>query len=213
MSDRVLAKYISLMNTHKTSATIPNTAFTSTEISSLVASGFLTTASGARQTTSAFANPNSSSLSSLSTAGSKHAAGTLAAVGGHAASQLSSSGGGGHRISPLAHYNFSLPNTGAHIKLLIESRTHLLNLLKKSKYREAPWDVLRERWDGGIAGDDRASQAKRARGEFRGVLPGRTKKWKTFSGLKFEWVVEECVGAGLVEVLETGSVGRGIRAV
>jgi hypothetical protein len=45
------------------------------------------------------------------------------------------------------------------------------------------------------------------------VLPGRTRKWKDFHGLKFEWVLAECLGAGLVEVFETGSVGLGVRAV
>lgn len=73
--------------------------------------------------------------------------------------------------------------------------------------------LLHERWDGGIMGDDPASRAKKARGESTAVLPGRTKKWKQFYGLRFEWVLEECVGAGLVECFETGSVGIGVRAV
>lgn len=73
--------------------------------------------------------------------------------------------------------------------------------------------ILNERWDGGIAADGEQSQARKARGEFIGVLPGRTKKWKQFYGLRFEWVLEECVGAGLVELFETGSVGKGVRAI
>lgn len=101
-----------------------------------------------------------------------------------------------------------------HIKLLVDARTHLLALLKKSKFKEAPLDVLRERWDGGVvAGNGEREERKRARREFVGVAPGRTRKWRVFHGMRFEWVLEECVGAGLVEVFETGSVGRGVRVV
>jgi hypothetical protein len=76
-----------------------------------------------------------------------------------------------------------------------------------------PLDMLRERWDGGIAANDEATKAKRYRGEWTGVLPARTKKWREFSGLRFEWVLEEAVGSGLVEGFETGSVGKGFRCV
>ncbi|EKG14569.1 Serine-threonine protein kinase 19 [Macrophomina phaseolina MS6] len=85
-------------------------------------------------------------------------------------------------------------------------------LSKTSKYKEAPMSLLKERWDGGIAGDDLATKARKPRGDFTGVLPGRTKKWKTFYGLSFEWVLEECAGSGLVELFQTHSVGVGVRA-
>lgn len=71
--------------------------------------------------------------------------------------------------------------------------------------------LLRERWDGGIAGDNPASRAKKLRGEFAGVLPARTRKWKHFWGLAFDWVLAQCVGGGMVELFETGSVGLGVR--
>lgn len=73
--------------------------------------------------------------------------------------------------------------------------------------------MLKERWNGGIASNEAAYMAKKSRGEFAGILPGQTRKWKQFRGLSFEWVLEEAVGAGLVEVFETGSVGRGVRTV
>ncbi|GJC80123.1 hypothetical protein ColLi_02961 [Colletotrichum liriopes] len=73
-----------------------------------------------------------------------------------------------------------------------------------------PVSMLRERWEGGVARDE-ARLARRARGEFAGVLPGRTKRWKEFYGLEFHWVLEEAMGAGHVEVFETRSVGRGVR--
>lgn len=110
-------------------------------------------------------------------------------------------------LSSSTSYNFSLPNTGTYTKLLGEARTHFLNILKKTKYKESPLDVLRERWDGGVGNDDERT----VRGEFKGVLPGRTKKWKQFYGMRFEWILEECLGAGLVEMFETGSVGRAVR--
>ena len=122
-------------------------------------------------------------------------------------------GGSGQRTITDTNYNFSLPNTGSHTKLITEARTHLLNLLKKSKYKEAPLQVLRERWDGGILGKEDIVEKKKARGEFAGILPGRTKKWKHFHGLQFEWILEECVGAGLIELFETGSVGKAARVI
>lgn len=112
----------------------------------------------------------------------------------------------------VGSYNFSLPNTGSHIKLLVDARNHLISVVKKTKYKEMPLDVLRDRWDGGIVVHGEREERKKARGEFAGVLPGRTKKWKQFYGMRFEWVLEECVGAGLLELFETGSVGKAVRA-
>lgn len=114
---------------------------------------------------------------------------------------------------PGTELTLSLPNIGAYLRLLNDARAHLLELLGKSKYKEAPLYLLRERWDGAIDSDNKVSNAKRIRGEFAGVLPGRTKKWKQFYGLDFDWVVEECLGAGLVELFDTNSVGHGIRVV
>lgn len=100
-----------------------------------------------------------------------------------------------------------------HIKLLVDARNHLISIVKKKKYQEMPLDLLREKWDGGIIVHGAREGRKKARGEFAGVLPGRTKKWKTFYGMRFEWVLEECVGTGLLEVFETGSVGKAARAM
>jgi hypothetical protein len=111
----------------------------------------------------------------------------------------------------VTYYNFSLPNTGSHIRLLVEARAHILSLLNKNKYKEAPISALREMWDGGVVANNEIADKKRARREFAGILPGRTKKWKQFYGLRFEWILEECVGAGLIELFETGSVGQAAR--
>lgn len=207
-----LAKYLTAMLANPTSTTVASTAFTPGEISSLSAAGFLTTATAPESRSSFFAMPGTGSLSSLSTAGSRHASGSLGAIGGASATQHMH-GGTGQRTVFTTYYNFSLPNTGSHTKLIVDARTHFLNLLKKSKYREAPLEVLRERWDGGILGKEDIADKKKARGEFAGILPGRTKKWKQFHGLRFEWILEECVGAGLIELFETGSVGKAAKIV
>ena len=103
---------------------------------------------------------------------------------------------------------------GPYLKLIVDARSHLVSLLaRSSKYGEMPRGLLKERWDGGILGTDEASRAAKARGEFKGVMPGRTKKWRQFYGVKFDWVLEECLGAGLVECFKTGSVGTGVRLV
>ncbi|KAJ9200571.1 hypothetical protein DTO164E3_2904 [Paecilomyces variotii] len=107
----------------------------------------------------------------------------------------------------------SLPNTGTYLRLLGQGRSHLVDLLKKSKFHETPLYLLRDRWDGAVESDTRSALAKRARGESTGVLPGRTKKWKQLYGMHFDWVLEEAVGAGLIELFDTGSVGPGVRCL
>ncbi|KAF2810389.1 uncharacterized protein BDZ99DRAFT_387401 [Mytilinidion resinicola] len=199
LDEEVKAKYISLLKSNPTTLNISGIEFTPNEASALTEAGFLTTASASSSVSSLFARPGAGSLgtlASLATAGSKNASGSLAAVGGAQAQQNISGGGSGRRTGSLARYNFSLPNTGVVLRLIVDARNHLLGMLKKTKYREAPRNVLHERWDG----------------EFTGVLPGRTKKWRQLNGIRFEWILEECVGAGLVELFETGSVGIGVRA-
>lgn len=89
----------------------------------------------------------------------------------------------------------------------------MCTLLKKSSYGEVPLSLLKDRWDGSIESDSTFAQAKRARGEFSGVLPGRTKKWKDLYGMNFRWALEEALGAGIIEIFDTGSVGPGVRQV
>lgn len=110
------------------------------------------------------------------------------------------------------YLEFSIPSTGSYLRLTNTARIHLTSLLAKGSLKEMPLDLLRQRWDGGIAGNSPGSRAKRLRGESGHVLPGRTRKWKTFNGLSFEWILGECVAAGIVELFETGTVGVGIRA-
>lgn len=208
------------MAANPTSSCIPGTAFTSQELSALVTTGFLTSASVSSSyssTSSLFASPSPTALAAVSTRGFRHAAGSLDAVGGIHATQHMHGGItlSGSRPALRAQYTFSLPSMGTHIKLLVEARSHIVALLNKTKYKELPLHILAERWDGGVAaaaGDVKAER-KKLRGEFAGVLPGKTKKWKVFYGMRFEWALEECLGAGLVELFETGSVGTAARLV
>lgn len=215
-------KYIDLLRNQTSSSTVPATAFTNAEIPLLMAAGLLTSTSALASSSDTLSRPGAFSLGTptVATAGSAAATGTLAAVGGNGAVHARGGGGGGlpasARIQPrdLGSLTFSLPSTGIYLRLLTEARAHLGQLLSRSspKYRESSRDMLRERWDGGIPADDAATRAKRARGEWSGVLPGKTKKWKTFYGMKFDWILEECLGSGTVECFNTGSVGLGIRA-
>jgi hypothetical protein len=99
------------------------------------------------------------------------------------------------------------------LRLASAALEHRAGLLRKTRDREMAESNLREKWDRGMVDDSEVVLAKKTRGEFTGVMPGRTKKWKEFQGLAFGWVLQEAVGAGLVEVFETQSVGRGVRLV
>ncbi|KAK7550646.1 serine-threonine protein kinase 19-domain-containing protein [Phyllosticta paracitricarpa] len=214
-------KYIALLHDHPTSLAISAALLTKREVADLLNTGFLTSANTAVQA-GLFSRPNPAVLDasmSVIDSSSKAASGSLDAVGG-SGTYAAGGGSGGGVMTQLTKvkakdgsYSFSVPSMGPYLKLLTDARAHLLHILNKtSKYREAPMSHLKERWDGGVVGEDTATQARKARGDFVGIWPGRTKKWKTFYGLNFEWVLEECAGSGLVELFQTRSVGVGVRA-
>lgn len=181
----------------------------------LIRAGFLTAQSGQNSgdPVFGFSRPEDKyTLMSLETV-SRAASGSLFAVGG--SDVIHASGGTGIPSSHdtlTSQLSLAIPGNGTFLKLVSAAVGHLVSLLEKATYREMPVSALRDRWNGGIAGDA-ASLAKRSRGEFVGILPGRTKKWRDFYGLRFEWVLDEALGAGVVEGFETGSVGRGVRLV
>ncbi|KAI5920029.1 serine-threonine protein kinase 19-domain-containing protein [Camillea tinctor] len=156
-------------------------------------------------------------LTSLETV-SRQPTGSLGTVGGEGAVHMAGGSGGGAQSANWADTNttelkLAIPGNGSFLKLLSAALDHLVSFLEKSKYREAPETVLRDRWDGGIAKEAAHDVAKRSRGEFVGILPGQTRKWNHFYGLSFDWILQEAVGSGRVEVFETRSVGHGIRAI
>ena len=151
-------------------------------------------------------------LSALASAGTRAPTGSVAAVGGAGAVHaVGGTGVGASRQGDQddAHsLSFSLPSVGLYLRLLAAAREHLATLLSKSRYREAPLDLLRERWDGGVASEERPKLSK---GLQASVPPARTRKWKQYYGIRFRWILEECFGTGAIELFETGSVGIGAR--
>jgi hypothetical protein len=217
--------YIKVLKTKTSTRTVPKGTFTVDHATTLMRAGFLTTASNSFHSANVFLRPDSASSGTMTSIANvaRSASGSMDAVGGHSA-VLSAGGNGSSGLGPnsssrssngvrdIRELQLALPNTGAFLKLLTEARSHMLQILSKSRYKEIPLYLLREKWDGGIAASEQAVQQSRQRGVIE-VLPGRTQKWKKFYGLRFDWVLEECLGAGLIEVFETGSVGRGVRAV
>ncbi|WPH03701.1 Hypothetical protein R9X50_00658400 [Acrodontium crateriforme] len=216
-------KYIALLHAKRGEFSTTTSSFTTDEVRELVTHGFLTspTSLSSSSQPSSLLAPKSAA-SSLATAGSTFTTGTLAAIGGSNA--ITASGGSGSTLLASARpsnnisYNtmtFSLPNTGAYLKLQTTARAHLHFLLRQISpaHREASNDLLREKWNGNtIAPGDAAANAKKARGESSAVLPGRTKRWREFWGTRYEWVLAEAVGSGGVECFDTGAVGLGVRA-
>jgi hypothetical protein len=219
LSEELKEKYISAL--HMPSV---KPSFTVSEIQALSRSGLLVRAYTSRSTADLWLRPGASTLGNLvsvAKAGSAHASGSSGAVAEGSREHISGGSGGTKSIAGGLNsntgssqaYTLSIPNTGPYLKLLEESRAHLVTLLSRTnRYREAPLSMLRERWDGGIAGDSEAERAQKARGQWLGVLPGRTKKWKSFWGLQFDWVLEEALGSGMVECFRSG-VGTGVRAL
>lgn len=204
-----------LLRENPTALKFSSSQFTEEGAQAFMHAGFITSSTANYTATDHFSRPGDGSKGTLTSLDSisKAASGSLAAVGGEGAVHASGGSGGGARLAGKGDFSFSLPATGPFLTLLRNARLHLVSLLSKSKFREAPESLLRQRWDGGIETDDGVSAAKRNRGEFSGVLPGKTRKWKQYYGISFEWILAECVGAGLVEVFDTQSIGRGVRAL
>ncbi|KAL8928281.1 MAG: hypothetical protein Q9208_001991 [Pyrenodesmia sp. 3 TL-2023] len=212
-------RFLDHLRAHPITSGVAATAFSSTDLSSLKRAGFLTSFTPGASTQDTIGGPHAVSMAactSISTI-SKAASGSLAAVGGEGAVVEAGISPSLRRRSSQSNgplmLQLALPNMGPYLRLLSTARTHLICLIRNSSFREIPLHLLRERWVGGVPNDDAAAQAKRSRGEFAGVPPARTKKWRQFSGLCFEWVLAECVGSGMVELFETGSVGRAVRIV
>ncbi|KAA8642154.1 Stk19 family serine/threonine-protein kinase [Aspergillus tanneri] len=195
-------KLLRVLNRIGNRSTVPGAAFTASEYMALVRAGFLVSSS--------FPAQGSLSIASLPSLPSPSVAENPASRSDSAAQPTQMEAINRSQLHSATLF-LSLPNTGPYLRLLAAGRAHLLSLLKKSP--EIPLDLLRDRWDGAVESEKSFSVAKRARGEFAGVLPGRTKKWKELYGMNFRWVLEEAIGAGLVEIFDTGSVGPGIRCL
>lgn len=224
LDEELKEKYIALLSTHRASATTPTGSLSDVEERNLVNTGFLTSPNALTAMLGDLFLPpgSSSSLATVSSAGSRAATGTLAAVGG--AGAVHESGGSGNTLTSRSNrpsvqikgkereMTFALPGTGIYLKLLVAARQHLLHILKSisPRHREATMEILKEKWEGNTPNDP-LNRLKRERGEWGGVLPGKTKRWREFYGMRFECVLAECVGGGLVELFDTGAVGMAVR--
>jgi hypothetical protein len=198
-------KFLTVLGRIGNTCAIPGTAFSAPEYTALVRGGFIVSSSSlAKGTVSVPSLPDLPiTTNSMAGAASRTGSGNPPSEPGRTAqSQFHT-----------ATLFLSLPNTGPYLKLLGAGRDHLVSLLKKSKSGEVPLYLLRDRWDGAVESERSFSVAKRARGEFAGILPGKTKKWKDLYGMSFRWVLEEAIGAGLIEIFDTGSVGPGVRGL
>ena len=211
----VRQRFLEILRNNPTALTIPRALFKTEDAKAIMQAGFITASTPTWTSTEVYSAPGEASRGTATSLNSisRAASGSLAAVGGQGAVHAAGGTGGGISGGGTGNFSLSIPAAGSFLKLVAAARSHLVSLLSKSKFREVPQTLLRQRWDGGIAVGDGASVARRNRGEFDGVLPGRTRKWKTYYGIGFDWILAECVGAGLVEVFETRSVGRGVRAL
>jgi hypothetical protein len=194
-------------------APVEGANFTAKEVDALVRAGFLTSSNPIAESGSVFARPEDrTTLFSLATV-ARAASGSAAAVGGEGAVRNVGGDGAGRGAlqRSLQGTQLAVPGNGTYLKLVSSALVHLTSLLAKAPFRESAETALRERWNGGIAGTTSQDSRRAARGEFGGVLAGRTRRWREFYGMNFEWILAEAVGAGVVEVFETGSVGRGVR--
>ncbi|KAL4980135.1 serine-threonine protein kinase 19-domain-containing protein [Aspergillus desertorum] len=203
LDDRLKEKFLTVLSRIGNTCAIPRTAFTSAEYTALVRTGFIVSSSSLAKGISSVPSLPDLPSTTPTIPASRTGSGALT-----------------NDINPTSRAQFhtttlflSLPNTGPYLKLLGGGRDHLIALLKKSPSGEAPLALLRDRWDGAVESERSFDMARRARGEFAGVLPGKTKKWKDFYGMSFRWVLEQAVGAGLVEIFDTGSVGPGVRCL
>lgn len=224
LDEELQDRYLTALKDQPTTAATKASDFSVAEVSQLVAAGLFTSTSAVSSSAAqALSRADAFSLgvkTPVSAAGTTAPTGSHDAVGGVGAVHLRGGGSGGlpsgeKEKRAVGNLTFSIPGTGAYLKLLTEAEHHLVQLLVKSspRYQESLRDMLRERWDGNVLSGDAVSRAKRARGEWNGVLAGQTKKWKSFYGIDFDWILEECLGAGLVECFDTGSVGLGVRVV
>ncbi|GLB12406.1 hypothetical protein AtubIFM57258_010088 [Aspergillus tubingensis] len=196
-------KFLALLGRIGNTCAIPGAAFTPPECMALVRAGFLVSSSSLAKGSSSLASlPILPTTSITPASASRSGAYPPHEVGANPRSS-----------STTATLFLSLPNTGPYLRLLSAGRSHLLSLLKRSSSNEVPVYLLRDRWDGAVESEKSFSVAKRVRGEFSGILPGRTKKYKDLYGMNFRWALEEALGAGLVEIFDTGSVGPGVRCL
>ncbi|OPB46833.1 hypothetical protein A0O28_0069570 [Trichoderma guizhouense] len=199
MSEGAKEQFLEFLKKNPTAQTIPRGAVTHAQTDELVRAGFLTSSLKAAPGTTLHVRPEDrTTLTSIHHV-SRFASGSVSAVGGQNALHLAGGSGGAPTLtgsslasSEASDFRIAVPGHGRYLKLAEGAVDWLRELLDKTRWGEAPEAWFRERFEGG------------------GLYGTR---WKDFWGVEWEWVLGQAVGLGIVEVFETGSVGRGVRAL
>lgn len=218
VSEDVVTAFLAALQANPKVYTLPPASLNRSHVDALTRAGFLVSPS--IRSSSSSSSRRTQSIVAPS-AISRSASGSQAAVGGEAAFETLGGVNGARKsrsgtdLPSNTEYVLSIPGLAAYLQLLDAARSHFLDLLRQfSRHKQAPLYLLKERWNGNVDDDDNSvSVARRVRGEFSTVSPAKTKKWKALNGLSFDWIKEECLGAGLIELFETYSVGLGVRAL
>ncbi|KPM38952.1 hypothetical protein AK830_g7631 [Neonectria ditissima] len=187
--------YKAFLKDNPTAQALPKGTLEDGQADELVRAGFLTGSTPATPGNTLDVRPEDrTTLMSIQHV-SRFASGTVAAVGGRNAIHLSGGGGGARTLTPAASqtaFRLAIPGHGRYLKLAEGAVDWVREALGRTKWGECPESWLQERFEGG------------------GLYGTR---WKVFWGVEWEWVLGEAVGLGVVELFETGSVGRGVRAL
>ncbi|KAG6057349.1 hypothetical protein E4U17_001426 [Claviceps sp. LM77 group G4] len=182
---------------------------TPSQVDELVRAGFLTSCATAAPANDALhlRPEDRTTLTSIAHV-SRFASGTVSAVGGRNALHLAGGGGGvtarkhhaanNHTVSS---FQIAVPGHGRYLKLADAAVRWVQDALSATTWGQGPEAWLRERFE--------ASQTPCIYGADNKNLYGP--RWKEFWGVEWEWVLGEAVGLGIVDLFDTGSVGRGVR--
>ncbi|TWU77834.1 hypothetical protein ED733_002387 [Metarhizium rileyi] len=204
LSDGAKVKFLRILQDNATAQRVSGTGrgdedLTACQTDELVRAGFLTSSTAAVPGNSLHVRPEDrTTLTSIQHV-SRFASGTVSAVGGQNAIHLAGGGGGAPALTRrdgddggLAAFRIAVPGHGRYLKLADGAVDWVREALGKTKWGEGPESWLKEKFEGnGLYGT----------------------RWKEFWGVEWEWVLGQAVGLGVVEVFETGSVGKGVRAL
>ena len=201
LSEETKDRFMAFLRENPITQTMPRSAVSNTQGDELVRAGFLTSPTQATPATTLQTRPEDrTTLTSIQHV-SQFASGTVSAVGGRGAVHLAGGGGGAaagltrsssSSSSELWDLRLAVPGHGRYLKLAGAAVDWVREALGRTRWGEAPEEWLRERFEAG------------------GLYGAR---WREFWGLEWEWVLGEAVGLGVVEVFDTRSVGRGVRAL
>lgn len=204
VSDAAADVFLAFLRQNPTAQMLPSGALSSAQTDELLRAGLLTSSAQALPGSTLHVRPEDrTTLTSIQHI-SRFASGTVSAVGGHQAIHLAGGGGGAPTLTRASasssssstatssSFRISLPGHGRYLKLAEGAVDWVREALGKTAWGEGPEDWLRERFAGG------------------GLYGTR---WDDFWGLEWQWLAGQAVGLGIVEMFETGSVGRGVRAL